>query len=200
MTCETKPTRDTVADHPIRLIVTDDLRRTRLTVFFRLLLAIPHLIWVSLWGIVAFLAAIASWFATLFTGSTPQGLHDFIAGYVRYRTHVLAYTCLVADPFPGFGGRPGYPVDLEIDPPAPQGRLGVFFRIVLAIPAFLIAQILTYLLELLAFFGWFVALFTGRLPKGMRDLLAYCVRYDEQTQAYAMLLTSRYPALSSPDA
>ena len=39
--------------HPIGLIVTDDLHRSRLTVFFRLLLALPHLIWVSLWGIVA---------------------------------------------------------------------------------------------------------------------------------------------------
>jgi len=43
--------------HPIRLVVTDDLQRNRLTVFFRLILAIPHLIWVTVWGIVAALAA-----------------------------------------------------------------------------------------------------------------------------------------------
>ena len=36
---------------PIRLIVTDDLQRSRLTVFFRLLLALPHLFWLYLWGI-----------------------------------------------------------------------------------------------------------------------------------------------------
>lgn len=30
--------------HPIALIVDDDLKRTRITVFFRMLLAIPHLI------------------------------------------------------------------------------------------------------------------------------------------------------------
>ena len=30
--------------HPIGLIVTDDLQRSRLTMFFRLLLAIPHFI------------------------------------------------------------------------------------------------------------------------------------------------------------
>ena len=30
--------------HPIRLVVTDDLKRSRLTVFFRLLLVIPHAI------------------------------------------------------------------------------------------------------------------------------------------------------------
>ena len=42
-----------ITQHPIGLIVTDDLRRSRLTVFFRLLLVIPHLIWLTLWGIVA---------------------------------------------------------------------------------------------------------------------------------------------------
>ena len=57
--------------HPIRLVVSDDLKRTRLTVFFRLILVIPHLIWLSLWGIVVYLAVIVSWFATLFAGRTP---------------------------------------------------------------------------------------------------------------------------------
>ncbi len=36
--------------HPIRLVVTDDLQRNRLTSFFRLILAIPHLIWLALWA------------------------------------------------------------------------------------------------------------------------------------------------------
>src|SRR5881397_2550079 len=90
------------AQHPIRLVVTDDLQRNRLTVFFRLILAIPHLIWVALWGIVAVLAALANWFATLVKGESPEGLHDFLATYLRYQTHVYAYVLLLADPFPSF--------------------------------------------------------------------------------------------------
>jgi hypothetical protein len=186
-------------DHPIRLVVTDDLRRSRLTVFFRLLLAIPHFLWLGLWSVVAVLVLIVNWFATLFAGRSPDGLHDFLARFVCYSTHVNAYAYLLADPFPGFGGAPGYPVDLEIDPPEPQSRLKTFFRVLLAIPALLIARILSYLLSLLGFFGWFVALFTGRMPKGMRDLGAYCLRYDMQTQAYVFLLTDRYPPITSPD-
>ena len=53
---------------PIRLSVDDDLRRSRLTVFFRLPLAIPHFVWLLLWGIAAFFAVIANWFVTLFRG------------------------------------------------------------------------------------------------------------------------------------
>jgi hypothetical protein len=33
-----------VSEHPIRLVVSDDLRRSRLTVFFRALLALPHMV------------------------------------------------------------------------------------------------------------------------------------------------------------
>jgi hypothetical protein len=114
-----------VSPHLIRLVIGEDLRRTRLTVVFRLLLAIPHRIWLVLWSIAAFFAGIASWFATLVQGRSPEALHRFLSAYLRYEIHVFAYRLLVADPFPGFAGRAGsYPIDLEVDPPAPQEPLG----------------------------------------------------------------------------
>ena len=66
-------------EHPVRLTVEDDLRRNRLTVFFRLLLAIPHLIWVTLWTIAVVFAAVANWFVTLFAGRPAAGLHRFLS-------------------------------------------------------------------------------------------------------------------------
>ncbi len=42
----------------------------------------------------------------------------------------------------GFAVDPGYPVDLEIDPPEQQGRWGGFFRLFLALPALLLAAAL----------------------------------------------------------
>lgn len=184
-------------DHPIQLVVEDDLRRNRLTVFFRLLLGIPHVIWLMLWGIAAFVVMIISWFAALFTGQVPQGLHDFLARYTRYQTHVYAYLTLVADPFPGFVGDEGsYPVDLRVAPPVRQNRWTVFFRWILAIPAIVIAAIMNYLTEIVVFFAWFVCLALGRMPEGMRNLLAFSIRYHVQTQAYQYLLTQRYPSLN----
>lgn len=183
-------------DHPIRLVVTDDLRRNRLTVFFRLLLAIPPFLWLALWGILAFLVLVVAWFAALFTRRVPGGLHDFLASYLRYQVHVFAYATLVADPFPGFSGAPTYPVTVAVSPPAEQGRLGVFFRMLLALPAAILSGALNYLTEVLAFFAWFVCLALGRMPEGMRNLLAFSVRYHAQTQAYEYLLTDRYPSLN----
>ena len=41
-------------EHPVRLVVEDDLHRNRWTVFFRLILVIPHVIWIFLWTIAVF--------------------------------------------------------------------------------------------------------------------------------------------------
>ena len=124
-------------EHPITLVVTDDLRRSRLTVFFRGLLAILPFIWLMLWGIAAFVAHIIAWFAALFTKRVPDGIHNFLAHYVRYQVHVYAYATLTANPFPGFTGAEGtYPIDLQVGARrSDQNRWTVFFRIILAIPA-----------------------------------------------------------------
>ena len=184
--------------HPIRLVVSDDLRRSRLTVFFRLLLAIPPYLWLAVWGIAALFAWLAAWFVALFTGRVSEGLHDFLASYLAYHAQVYAYGFLLADPFPGFSSSDGYPVGLEVDPPERQNRWVTFFRGILAIPALLIASVLLYLLELLAFIAWFVCVFSAKMPEGFENLGLYCLRYYQQTLGYLYLLTQRYPSLSSP--
>jgi len=182
--------------HPIGLVVDDDLRRNRLTVFFRLLLAIPQLIVIWLWGYIAVIAVVIAWFAALVLGRVPDGLHGFVARYLRASTHVNAYILLLADPWPPFAGEPGsYPVDLRVDPPAHQNRLTVFFRTLLAIPAFVLTYIFGIVNRIVAFFGWFYCLALGRMNEGMRDVSAWMYRYEVQTLGYAMLLTSRYPSL-----
>lgn len=182
--------------HPVRLVVTDDLRRNRLTVFFRLLLAIPHFIWLAIWAIGAVVAVVVAWFAALFIGRVPDGLHNFVAGLVRYQTHVYAYFSIAANPYPGFTGAPGYPVDVEVAPAGPQSRLTVLFRIVLAIPAYIVAYVLGIVAQLVMILAWFYALFAGTQAKGLEDVLTYWLRYQAQTLAYLGLLTSRYPSFS----
>jgi hypothetical protein len=181
--------------HPIGLVVTDDLKRNRLTVFFRLLLAIPQSIWLGIWGIAVYVAVLIAWVCALVTGRVPSGLHSFIASYVRAFGHLQAYLFLLADPWPPFRGSPGYPVDTRIDPAAHQNRLTVLFRLILAIPAFVLAYVFRLVNQVVALLGWFYAVVMGRMPRGMRDLSLWMLRYELQTYAYAMLLTSRYPSL-----
>jgi Domain of unknown function (DUF4389) len=190
--------------HPVRLVVSDDLGRSRLTVLFRLFLWLPHLVWFVLWTVAAYVAAFAAWLIVVVDGRLPRTFHGFLAGYVRYTVHIYAYLFLAADRYPGFRGRPGYDVDLEIDPPARQGRWGAGFRLVLALPALVLASQLTglnaggelglvSLASIAALLGWFAALALGRMPHGLRDAVAYSLGYLGQATSYTLLLTDRYP-------
>jgi hypothetical protein len=190
-------TQALAASHPIGLIVEDDLERKRLTVFFRLLLAIPQAIWIALWGIAAYVAIVIAWFAALIRGRVPDGLHEFIARYLRALTHLTAYLFLLADPWPPFGGAEGsYPVDLRVDRAAPQNRLAVLCRWLLAIPALLLVYAFRIVNQLVAFVGWFYCLATGHMHEGMRDVSAWMLRYEVQAYGYLFLLTSRYPSFA----
>jgi hypothetical protein len=107
---------------------------------------------------------------------------------------VVAYAYLVGRRFPGFTGRAGsYGVDLEIDPPTRQSRWKILFRFFLAIPAIILGGALGNVAFVVAFLGWWYALVRGRMPEGLRDLGASCLRYNAQTYAYMTLLTDRYP-------
>jgi hypothetical protein len=197
---EAGATSNSVADaagrHPIGLIVTDDLRRSRLTVFFRLLLAIPQALWLSIWSIAVALTVLIAWFAALVTGRVPDGLHNFNASFLRYATRVSGYLFLLAEPWPWFTNAEPYPLDARIDPPAEQSRLTVFFRLILAIPALILVYVFRAVNEIVAFIAWFYCLAVGHMHEGMRNLSAWLLRYEVQTYAYLMLLTGRYPSLA----
>jgi len=180
--------------HPVRLELRDDLARPRLLVLFRLLLALPHLVWITLWTVAAAPVAVASWLTALVRGSLPQALHRFLAAYVRYSLHLGAFVLMVGGPFPGFVGAAGsYPVDVTMPQPERQGRGTIVSRIVLAVPALALAGAYSGLSFVVALLGWFSALARGRMPQGLQRLGAASLRYQAQTWAYVLLLTGRYP-------
>src|SRR5207244_12737795 len=129
-----------------------------------------------LWPYLALGVAVVNWVIALIRGRRATGLAAWTARFVRYQTHVYAYTYLVADAYPSFRGWEGtYPVDLAIDQPTSQARWKTLFRIVLAIPAYVFMSVLQYVLYVVAFLGWFYAIVFGRYPRGFRDLSAYCL-------------------------
>src|SRR6476619_7348464 len=77
-------------------------RRSRLTTFFRLILAIPHYIVLTVYGFIAMFAVVAAWFVLLFTARWPQGLYDFVAGVLRYSARLYGYIHLATDAYPPF--------------------------------------------------------------------------------------------------
>jgi len=66
-------------------------------------LAIPHYIVLFFLYIGVLFAAIAAWFAILFTGRYPRGIFDFVEGVIRWHNRVVGYAfILVTDAYPPF--------------------------------------------------------------------------------------------------
>jgi hypothetical protein len=76
--------------------------RDRLTVAFRIILAIPHLLAVWALSVAWALTTLIAWFAILFTGRYPEGLYHFAIGVLRWSTRVEAYLLLLHDEYPPF--------------------------------------------------------------------------------------------------
>jgi len=184
--------------HPIRLDNDDDLRRSRLTTFFRFFLTVPHIVWLLLWSLAAFVAGVANWFVTLVRGRPARPLHRFLAAWLSYQTHVAAFVLLVANPFPPFNGSAAYPIDLAIAGPERQNRWVTGFRLPLAVPAGIVNSALSTLIVVASIAIWFVALVRGRAPDGLRNLGAYALRYSAQVNGYVFVLTDRYPYSGPP--
>ena len=71
------------------------------------LLAIPHYVVLFFLDIGGLIAAIAAWFAILFTGRYPPALFDYIEGVIRWHNRVGAYAfLLITDRYPPFSLQP----------------------------------------------------------------------------------------------
>jgi hypothetical protein len=89
--------------YPIHFDVEHLPRYSRLTTFFRLILVIPHLFVLAVWGFLVEFAVFFAWFAILFTGRYPRGIFKFVEGTIRWHNRVVGYALvLVTDDYPPF--------------------------------------------------------------------------------------------------
>ncbi len=168
--------------------------QNRLTVLVRLILAVPHLVVLYVLGIAAEVVLLVCWFAALLTGRLPSGLADFLTGFLRWYTRVLAYLALLTDTYPPFEfADSGYPVRLAVQP-GPLNRLAVLFRIILVIPAWMVGVLLIYGMQtIVLFITWLIVLVAGRMPSALYEAFAAGLRYEVRLYGYFFMLTSTYP-------
>jgi len=195
--------------------------RNRLTVAFRPILAIPHIILVGapgfaiglhsetispagsagrsetiggngLLGVVAFLGAIISWFAIVFTGRHPRGLWDLAQFYMRWRANAVAYAALLRDEYPPFGAG-AYPVIYEAHYPEQRDRVTVGFRLLLVIPHLIVLVLLDIAWFLTAVVAWVAILFTGEYPEILYRFGVGMMRWTLRVESYLLLMRDEYP-------
>ncbi len=176
----------------LELRVNPPENQRRWTVFFRSLLAIPHFIVLGVVSYAALVAGVIGWFALLFTGRNP--LHRFTVGYLRWHARAYAYAWLLTDCYPPFSVEADetYPIDLTLEVGA-LSRLSVLFRIILAIPAYLVVACLMAGASVFGFVGWLITMFRGSLPTPLHDAFRATLRFALRTEAYVLLVQHRFP-------
>lgn len=170
--------------------------RNRLTALLRWIVVIPWHIVGFFYGIAALIAAVIAWFAILFTGRYPEGLYDFVAGFVRFSARVNSFYYLLTDAWPPFNGasEEGYPVRLGIQPPLREySRLKALFRIIIGIPVYLLLYVMWIIAGVVAILAWLALIFVARLPEGFYKPIRAAMAYQAKATAYFMLLTEDYP-------
>ncbi|HUO47849.1 MAG TPA: DUF4389 domain-containing protein, partial [Acidimicrobiales bacterium] len=168
--------------------------QNRWTVFFRLILLVPQFFVAFAYGVAAFVLVVLGWFAALVTGRMPASFAGFLASFIQYYTRLTAYLYLMHDAYPPFSLNPArdYPVNLEIGI-APVRRLAVLFRIILLVPAFIVFNVVISGVQVAAFFIWLIVLVAGRMPVSLFEAESAVLRYGARYNAYAMMLTGKYP-------
>jgi hypothetical protein len=200
-----------MADYPVSFEVErQTTERNRLTVAFRPILAIPHVLLVGgpgfglgvgsdrtgVLGAVAAVASIINWFMIVFTGRASEGLLSLQQYYLRWRARALAYEALLRDDYPPFGDG-DYPVSADF-PAVIEGRnrWTVGFRFLLMIPQVVVLFFVLIAWLVTAIIGWFAVLFTGRYPDGLWQFGEGVMRWILRVEAYLLLLRDEYPPFS----
>jgi hypothetical protein len=183
-------------DHDrVRVSDQEPLRRRRAAVVFRVALYVPHAIVIGSWSVIAAPAVAIAWLALLIEGRLPTWLERFIAAFVRYVGQVTAWFFLLSARYPDPLHTQAHPFVIQVPERPRQPRHVTLFRLVLAIPALLLATALRVVLTLSAIPAWFAGVALGRTTAGLQELGTFCLRYELETLAYTLLLTARYPRL-----
>jgi hypothetical protein len=183
------------ADYPVHLDVDRQDDYSRFMPLIKWLLAIPHFIVLIVLGIGAAIVAFISFFAVLFTGRYPEGMFNYMVGFHRWATRVIAYTFLMVDPYPPFtlDDDPSYPVRFDIDYPEHVERWRPLLTWLLVIPFLIVAYFVYILAEIMVFFAFFTILFTRQFPEGLFNIAKIGLRWNARGSAYAYWMVTRYP-------
>jgi hypothetical protein len=182
--------------------------RNRLTAFFRIILAVPALIFVSSFspstafsedalGIFAGLLALPAGLAIVVRQVYPSYVLAFNEALLSLQTRVDVYLVLLTDEYPSIEENDIVSVTFpEVD--AKQlNRWLPLIKWLLALPLYLVGLVYLIYAALLTLLGWFSILFTGNYPEVCAEGVVGTIAYWNRVIGYAFLLvTDEYPTFS----
>jgi uncharacterized protein DUF4389 len=172
--------------HPVTYEADYAEERSRLTTFFRIILAIPWLIVFIVYIIGSLFVTIAAWLSLLVIARYPEPLRKFNTGFLRFHVRLISWLGLQTDEWPpfGFGEEPSYPVRIKVVAPERQSRAKVLFRLILAFPAVFMGFVVGLIQGGAAAVSWFSIVFRGYQPRAVHDAFSYAFTYATRLYAY----------------
>lgn len=185
--------------YPVVVDIDPAAPQGRLSVFLRILFAIPQYIVVYFIQLAASIVTFIAWWVILFTGKYPEGMLKFSIGALRWQMRVMGYIALLTDKYPPFSldDDGSYPIRVSVDGQVEgRNRLTCFFRILMVIPQLIVLWLVTIAAEVCVLISWFVALFTGSVPEGLHNFIAGWLRWQARASSYMLLQVDQYPPFS----
>jgi len=164
-------------------------------VLFRAVLFVPQYVVIAVWSVLSAVVVVVAWLALLVAGRMPSRLHRFLAAYIRYVGQATAWFFLLSGRYPDPQRTQTHPFAIVIPDPMRQPRLLTLVRVLLAVPALVLASALRIVLTLSAIAAWFAGLALGQTTAGLEELGTFCLRYELEAVGYVLLLTPSYPRL-----
>ena len=200
------------SDYPVQFSVDYPESRNRLSVLFRLILAIPIVIVGAAVGgyidtgdaglneaLTPLYAGGVLWIGPLlmivFRKKYPKWWFDWNLEISRFTTRIESFLLVLRDEYPSTDEEQS--VHLQIEYPNAEtelNRILPIFKWLLAVPHYIILAILWVLAIGATILAWLSILVLGRYPEALFNFVVGVLRWSYRVGAYAFLLTTdRYP-------
>ena len=200
--------------YPVSLSIDYSDKSKRLTVLFRLFLAIPILIILALLTSSSYdsqqaakevervyyvgILFLPTLLMIVFRRKYPKWWFDWNLALTKFSLRVASYLLLLRDDYPSTDEEQA--VNVQINYPDVEKELNQWLPLIkwlLVIPHFIVLCFIMIGVIFCTIIAWFIILLTGKYPKSMFDFVVGFLRWALRVDAYAILLTTdEYPPFS----
>jgi hypothetical protein len=165
----------------------------------KMLLALPHLIIVSILGRLAAVVAYFGFFFVAFTGVLPGGLRDMLVAVMRWEVRTYAWVGALTDEYPPFvWEETDYVAKLSVEDPPQRSKgwavAGIFLvKFLVLIPHLFVLAFVAVGAFFAMWFNFFKIAFTGESSPAVHDFLTGTIRWGSRVEGWIYGLTDEYP-------
>lgn len=171
-------------------------------IFIKFVLALPHLLVVSVLSNVAALLAYIGFWIVAITGRMPQATFRIVEITLGWSARAYAWTFGLDDAYPPFETDPQYSASFPVSYPEQPSKgwavAGLLFfpKALALIPHAIVLAFLGIGGFFALWFGYIVTALTGRYPEAIQDFLAGIMQWGLRVSAWFAGLTDQYPPFS----